>query len=1135
MIDIGYSSKNGYLRPNCTALLILLLSVVTFVPRVVLAEQDISESALLPNRSAIAVNGTESVASSSLMSFDVTDVSIESALQLFAEKANVGLSYKSEILPDRKVSIAIPAGKPHEVLYSILTDTGLVPQLTPNKDVLVIQRPFAGNQQFIQSTVSGVVTDAQTGNPIPGVNILLQETTSGTTTDADGNFELNVPNLEQTLVVSYIGYVSQEVAIDGQEELQIELVSEVTDLDELVVTAFGISRERASITYSAQDVTGDDISRVRETNPINSLSGRVAGMTVNRSSSGPGGSVKVTVRGNSSTTGNQPLYVIDGIPMLNDNSVQPNGIYGGGRDGGDAVSLLNPDNIENISVLKGASATALYGSQGANGVILITTKRGAEGRTSIQISSDTQFNQVSDLPDFQREYGSTQGSETSWGPKLNEKSPDFISEYYRTGVTQTSSVSLSSGNERMQTYFSFANTYSSGIQPNNKLTRNNFNVRQSANFFNQRLNVDANIMMTQQDVKNRAVNGLYFNPLTGLYLFPRSLDFSHYREEYEQYDPGRNLMAQNWHTSRDLQQNPYWIVNRNVNYDNNDRVVGSLSLGFDLLENLRLQSRLSYDKMFNKYEKEVYATTQGTLSHPNGRYILNERNNTQSYADVLAVYDEEFFVDYSLNFLAGASLTNQQIGAGFNADSGTSSSSGLGLTNWFTLGNFNQNTLSQFSGATKEVQSVYSSAQIGYREMVFLDLTARNDWSSTLVNTNSTSFFYPSVGVSAVLSEIFSLPESVDFAKLRASYAEVGNDIPAGITSPQYTISGKSLGNIGIGPAPGVSLESEIQKSYELGAEANFFMNRLGFQFTYYHSNTYNQFIRIPAPSTNPFGYSQYAFNSGDIRNSGIEFVMNIDPVRTNDLAWRTSFNFARNTNEVSGIPEDLDGRVILTGDFSYRYVLQNGKPYGVIEGRPLVRDDQGRIVLNTSGELQRSDWVEVGNANPDFTLGWNNSVNYKSFSLNFLTFARVGGEVMSFTESFLDEYGNSVRTAEARNAGGVDINAVYPDGTPYNGLYDAQNYYSTIGGIAGSSGEYVYDATNISLRELALAYTYSPDSGVVSGITFSVIGRNLFYLYKEAPYDSNVSASTGEGLQGVDVFGIPTTRSVGFNINLNI
>jgi TonB-linked SusC/RagA family outer membrane protein len=830
---------------------------------------------------------------------------------------------------------------------------------------------------------------------------------------------------------------------------------------------------------------------------------------------------------------------------LNISSIQPNDSFGstqgGNRDGGDVIGLLNPDDFEGMTILKGASATALYGSQGARGVVLLTSKKAKEGASSFRVSSNTTVETAAYLPKFQISYIAKPGADTSWGDGVPGGGvPDHTRDFFETGVTQISSFGFSTGSENSSTNVSYANTSAEGVLPTNSLSKNNFSIRQMGKFFNQKLTVNANVNYSSQNVTNRPVSGLYFNPLTGLYLMPRGYDFEYYKNNYEVFDPTRNMMVQNWMTNRDIEQNPYWGLNRNKSRDSNNYANISAGLSYKANDWLTIGARYNYDNVNSEFDKEIYATTQGTLSHPNGRYININSLSTQSYGDLIATINTKINDDITFFANVGTSFTKSSINDETVLDSDPS---GLALANWFTLHNFNSNTGNyQNYGFRREQQSVFAAATFGYKSMLYLDITGRNDWSSTLANTGNMSFFYPSVGATWILSETFKMPESISFGKVRASFAQVGNDIPAFYTSPTslYTSANPNNYNPTVGPRPGTTLKPESQNSFELGTEWRFVNNRFGIELTYYNNKTEDQLLTIPAPATNPDGYQNYAYNGGVIENQGIEIVVNAKIFNEDKFKWDLTLNYSKNTNEVSGLPEELGGTVVLTqpGVNNYRYSLINGRPFGVIEGINIDRDEQGRIKLDKDGNIMKTQFEEVGNANPDYMLGLSNTFKYGNYFLNFTIDGRFGGDVMSLTEAINDEFGVSQATGNARDNGGVDVNAVYTAGPKagqaYVGKYPAESYYSQTGGRAGTTGEYVYDATNVSLRELSLGYTFDfKNSKVFKAANLSLVGRNLFFFYKDAPFDPNISLSTGNGLQGIDVYAAPSTKSIGLNFNV--
>ncbi|KIQ21065.1 TonB-dependent receptor [Flavobacterium sp. MEB061] len=1001
------------------------------------------------------------------------------------------------------------------------------------KIFLIFMIAFTAQVSLAQvKSIKGVITDSD-GMPLPGASVAVQGGQKGASTDFDGLYSIEAQK-GQTLVFSYVGLETQSIVVGDAATINVKMGQAASNaLNEVVVTSLGIKKTRKSLTYAAQELKGEELTRVKDANVINTIAGKIAGVAVTKSSGGTGGSTKVVIRGNSSISNSQPLYVIDGIPMLNSGSGQPNDSFGslsgGNRDGGDVVSLINPDDYEGMTVLKGAAASVLYGSQGANGVILLSSKKAKTGKANISASSVTTFEEAAYMPKFQTDYVAAPGADESWGPA--GKTKDHVKDFFNTGTTQITSIGYSIGSENSSTAFSYANTSATGIVPGNSLKKNNFGVRQTAKFFEDKLIFSANANYTSQTIANKPVNGFYFNPLTGVYLMPRGNDFDYYRDNYEVFNPTRNLMAQNWMTNRDIMQNPYWAINRNRSEDKNDFFNGALSLTYKANNWLSIASRYSYNRVTSIFDKKIYATTQGTLSHVNGRYINENSLSTQRYADLIATINTKIGSDFTFNANIGTSITNTLTNQKTILDSGISG--GLNITNWFTLHNFNNNTGNyQTVDSQREVQSVFAATTFGYKDMLFLDLAGRNDWSSTVDD----SYFYPSVGVTALISEMTTLPEWINYAKVRGTYAQVGNDIYPFVTDPTYySQPGISGINPKVGPRPGETLKPELKSEFEFGTEWRMFNNRLGFEISYYNSETKNQYLQVVAP-VNDQGYDFYGINAGSIENKGIEVVLSGGIIRGEKFSWDTAVNFSQNKNKVKEIPTELGGRVNLTeaGVNSYRYALVEGKPYGVIEGINFKKDDQGRILLNDDGTFQKTDFEEVGNSNPDFMLGWSNSFKFGSFFANVLIDGRFGGDVMSLTEAQNDSFGVSKATGDARNAGGVAINGVRAsDGVAVTNV-TAQSYYTQVGGRAGITGEYVYDATNVSVREVSIGYNFNPKAlPFIQSASISLIARNLFFIYKDAPFDPNIALSTGQGLQGVDIYGLPSTRSIGLNLNV--
>lgn len=990
------------------------------------------------------------------------------------------------------------------------------------------------------STVRGRVVDVS-GEPLIGATIREKGGTRGTVTDIEGNFILSVPD-SAVLQVSFVGYESIEVSVGGRKTLEIQLRENTVMLDNVIITALGLEKKEASLAYSIQKVKGEELTRMKEVNMITALAGKAAGVQINKNSSGIGGSAKVSLRGIRSASGdNQPLYVIDGVPMLNIGTEQAYSAIGGtanagNRDGGDGISNLNPEDVESISILKGAPAAALYGSQAANGVILITTKKGnTAGQRNIYFSTGLTFDKAFSLPKMQNCYGVSDVVD-SWGEKAYLPISNELNDFFRTGLTSITSVSVNYGNEKIQTYFSYANTTGRGIVDKNQLTKHNINLRETAVMFNQRLKLDGNVNVMRQIVKNKPVSGgFYMNPLVGLYRFPRGEDLSYYKDNYEIYDPERKLGIQNWHTfTEDFEQNPYWIQNRIQSKETRMRSIISLSANLRINSWLTVQARGSVDYISDKMRQKFYASTAPALCGANGRYIEMDYQETLIYGDVMAMGKRKW-EDFTLDVAIGGSINDKNV----NSTRYDSKNASLKYANVFNLANIVMNgsaSIDQKIDSRRQLQSVFGTAQVGYQDKVFLDLTARNDWASTLAYTSheKSGFFYPSAGLSFLIDKWIQLPEWISFAKLRGTYSKVGNDIPQFITNSvsHITAGGELQAN---DAAPFKEMEPEMTHSVEVGTEWRFFQSRLGFNLTYYRTNTHNQFFKLPALAGDMYAY-RYV-NAGDIQNRGWELTVDATPVLTPDFTWKTSLNFSSNRNKIKELHEELKELVYGPSSFSSSYAMKlvKGGSIGDIYGKAFVRDVEGNIVYQTEGDHKglpavegEGNTIKVGNANPRFIMGWNHTFSYKGFSLYFLLDWRYGGKILSQTQAEMDLYGVSQVTALARDRGYVTLEGQQID--------NVKGFYKNIvGGRAGVTEYYMYDATNLRLREVSLNYTFPKKwmqkTKVLKDLQFAFVARNLCFLYKKAPFDPDLVLSTGNDNQGIEVFGMPTTRSLGFTV----
>ena len=982
----------------------------------------------------------------------------------------------------------------------------------------------------------GSVKDSK-GEPITGASVIVKNTQRGTTTDLDGNFSLPNVKAGEVIQVSFIGFKTVEATWHGTA-LSIVLHDDSELLNEVVVTAMGIKREAKSLAYSAQTVGGKDVNEIKNINMINSLQGKSAGLSITPNATGAGGASKILFRGSKSISGsNQPLVVVDGVPlMMNISDSQISGNYGGGHDGGDALSQINPDDIAQITLLKGASAAALYGAVAANGAIMITTKSAQAGKVSINVSSNTTAETPISLPKFQSNYGVSDSGTFSWGEKLSGKADNYAKDFYRTGFTTNNSISIAGGTENISSYFSYANVHSNGIVPNNTYNSHNMLAKVGFNVLKQ-VHVDVSAGYNNQRVKNQPASGFLHNPLTGAYLFPRGENWNDYKNNYEVYDAGLNTNIQNWvNTKQEQFSNPYWMLNKQVPITNRNRFDFGGSVRYDIMEGLSLTGRLRYERGDERWTYNEHASSTG------GRCLLGTMKDSQIfseqfYGDLLASYNHTWNDIYALNVTAGTSFTKTKgnstylIGWGdsvYKVTDGKPSGNAY-YPNIFSPANYYRMTTT-LGRKDKRLNSVFGTAQFGYKDGLFIDVTARNDWSSALAFTESMSFFYPSVGTSILLDKFIDFGKNVNMLKLRASYSVVGNDVPVFMSNLRYTL--KDGGTLTPPEkAPFRTLKPEQTHSLELGIEGFFFDNRLETNLTYYKTNTKNQFFAVQAPFES--GLRNRYVNAGNVQNQGVEVSLTWRQDFNRDFSWITRLNYAYNANKIIELVDGLND-LTLADYGGAKVVLKKDGHYGDLYVRQLKRDDSGKPVINKNGEPVLggdgiNDMKYVGDMTPRTTMGWSNTFNYKDFTFSFLIDGKFGGKVLSMTEATLDGWGVSERSGAARDAGKVVVDGV---------SFDAQKFYRKTGATNFNSSYanelYLYDATNVRMREMSLGYTFRNLLGYGKNLTASLIGRNLFFFYKDAPMDPDVSLGTGNGWQGVDMFALPSSRSIGLNLKLN-
>ena len=994
--------------------------------------------------------------------------------------------------------------------------------------------PDASMPQAVQQNgnhkVTGRVVDPA-GEPLIGATIMVEGTKEGTVTDIDGNFTINTTS-KAKLVISYVGYTAQTILVGDKTTIDVTLKEVANTMNEVVVTALGIKRAEKALSYNVQSVGSNELTRNKDANFVNSLNGKVAGVSISKSASGVGGATRVIMRGAKSIEGdNNVLYVIDGIPIFNFSGGRDSGIMGEGRVSSEGIADLNPEDIESISVLAGPSAAALYGSNAANGAILITTKKGKEGRVDISFSSSADFSSPLLMPEFQNTYGNKLGSYESWGEKLaTPSSYDPKKDFFRTGTNFINALTLNMGNEFNQTFASVATTNSRGIVPNNTYDRYNFTIRNTTRMFKNKVQLDLGASYIKQKDNNMVSQGEYWNPIVAAYLFPRGESFEGIKT-FERYDNVRNFPTQYWpiSDSRFANQNPYWTAYRNLAPDDKDRFMFNAGLTYNIFDWLSVAGRIRLDKTFITSERKIYASSFNYFAKEKGAYDYYDYKDHQTYIDAIANINKTFgkfslAANVGYSYSDYASLTR---GYGGNL---------VLVPNKFSLNNINpSDSKIREGGGDSKVRNVaaFASAELGWRSMVYLTLTGRNDWNSRLVNSSEESFFYPSVGLSGIISEMTKLPSFISYLKVRGSYTEVGSPVsrsgmtPGTITTP---IVGGSLKSTDIYPF--TDYKAERTKSYEFGLTARFW-KKLSFDFTWYKSNTYNQTFIGELPEGS--GYKAVYLQAGNVENRGVEMALGYSD-NFGGLQWNSSLVYSKNVNEIKEMVKDyhhpLSPKPINIPEVSKdngRVLLKVGGSINDIYARKvLAKDNQGFVNVSPSGgmNLETVEPIYLGKTTPDFTMGWNNNFTYKNFGLSFLINARVGGIVTSSTQALLDRFGVSKASADARDAGGVMI--------PNQGLYDAKKYYTLVAtGENDLAGYYTYSATNVRLQELTLSYKFNSKlfNNVIKDLTLSFVATNPWMIYCKAPFDPELTASTGTYGQGNDYFMQPSLKSYGFSV----
>jgi len=1057
-----------------------------------------------------------------------------------------------------------------------------------------------------QRLITGTVTSAEDGSPMVGVTVIVKGTTIGTITNEKGEYSLDVPSSAQTLVFSFVGMKTQEVAIGTSNAIDVVMKVEATAMDEVVVTALGITRQKKALGYSIQEVGTQDVERTKENNVINTLAGKVAGIQINRSASGAAGTSRVVIRGNNSLGGNNsPLYVVDGIPIDNTQFGEA-GMYGG-IDQGDGLSTLNPADIESISVLKGANAAALYGSRASAGVILITTKTG-KARRGVGVTLSTSYTWDTPLlfPSLQNVYGQGDrglfqpggtvapsevpsgmaytdwNNDGSWGPKMEGQDvyetqwlhavrkfspqPNNMKDFFQTGHTSSSTIAISGGNEKITSRISFTNDNIAGIQPTNDVKRQTVNLRTTAKL-SDRLTADAKITYTYNYVKNRPqMSDMQGNPAYNLTIIPRQIRTADLKNYYTT-TAGSAFVTEHMWTSDTYKGNPYWTINKENTTDKINRLQGFLTLKYDFAKWLNLQVRAGEDRYTRSY---LYYRARGTRVYANGNLSNDKREMQELNTDFLFTAHKEDGSVFNGFLTFGGNIYDSKYN--YMAQSGTL----FKVPDYYNISNTTSPSTS-YSSSHKQIRSLYASGELSYKNYLYLDLTARNDWSSTLPEGNN-SYFYPSATMSFIFTDAFRdliKPSILSFGKIRASWAQVGSDTNPYSLYPYYTLysdayNGQFVAAVtgtNAGTIPNNTLKPEITSSAEVGADLRFLNNRLGVDFTYYSKVTKDQLLSAPISRASGSYYKM--INAGKVTNKGIEILLTANPVKTSDFSWDITVNFSTNKNKVvklvEGVPSYLFGqdRLLFVQSFP-------GEEYGNLRGGWWLRDAAtGKQLVDTTGvplaNTSTSSYKKLGNYNPNWLGGIGNTFTYKGFSLYALIDIRMGGEFMSLSEYYMAAYGTSTRSLKGRAAWYASEDARRSEGktsaewTPTGGYlvngivakYDAATKTWVSTGqknttycdpesrfARGVTEDYIQDASFVKMRELSLSYELPRKllaRTPIQSASIGLVGRNCFFLYRACKdYDPESSYNSTNWGQGVENHAMPTTKSYGFSVKLS-
>lgn len=1089
--------------------------------------------------------------SQSYITLDLKDAEIKEVLNEIQRSSEWRFLYNDDLLSSEKRFTITAKDRPlADVLNKLLKPAGLShKQLNDNLIVILPESGKLLQDSVVNGNIRLVDADGQV-RTAAGVSVKLVGTAIGTSTDGSGNFTLRTVDPNGVLEISYLGYGTIREPLKGRSIITVDLSSASVQLDDVVVTALGISRERRSLTYATQTISGETLADSRETNITSALNGRVAGLTINKTNSGPGSSNRIVFRGNRSITGNnQPLIIVDGVRIDNTPKAFADVALFGARDNGDGISNVNPDDIESLNVLTGPSAAALYGSNASNGAIIITTKTGKKDQgAAIGLSSSYLWENPMIYPEFQNRYGQGEGgiysrqSDQSWGAPMDGQSlpgwngeslpyapqPNNFRDFFQTGGEAINTLTFSAGNEQLQTYLSYSNTLGNGIIDGNNFRRNNVNLRQSAKF-GKRWTVDAKINYIHEDVVNRQATGEANRAVSTLYRIPRNINLAD-ASVFELLNAEGDLVQNYWRPGSPSMQNPYWSIYRNL-YDRlRNRVIGLASVKYEISPKLSLQYRSSLDFYADNMEERNYNDSYWLNTPGKGNFVVANENTKLFINDLLLNYNTRFATHYSLSLNAGAMLEK------YNFSGSRTSTQGLSIANLFNLGNALAPAPTS-SLARTETQSLFAAANLGYKQFAYLDISVRNDWNSTLP-ANNRSYFFPSFGANIIWNEALDLPAFISFLKTRASYAFVGNGTGFNMLRPSFTIvQGGATGLLSIDRTlRNANLKPEQTRSIEAGLDLGLYQDRFTLSATYYKSNTINQILTIGLP--NPSGYAFRVINAGNIQNQGVELQLQASLVKQERFSWKLNMQLGANQNRILAL-DSLQKRPPLSSpDRIGVIVAEEGRGYGELYSRGFRRNANGQVVVSDNGLPLLTDMsYHAGNYNPLWTAGISHQFTLGPLSASFLVDVRKGGTVLSHTQALMAGAGVAARTLAHRGETFVVPNSVREDGTANTVGVTPESYWTHIGGSDPVGEAFAYDGTNARLRELSLGYTLPASllSGTfVRRATLSLVGRNLFFIYNAADgFDPETALGTGNN-QGIEYTPMPSTRSVGLHLKVD-